>query len=246
MSRIAWIGCSALGALFVAASVACAQSARLRAISASVSPTPNERQSFMTSLVATPVGHHRVRLTWTGEPGTTSYIVLRAAVLRGPYVTLTPRGIQGTSFEANGIPATPMVFRVIALRGDHASDTTSAAYVTIPEPAAGSALLVAACQVRPPSTLSITWERTPDADLYAVRVINDAPPAPRTLVDIRTRGTRFTQSGLPAGRTLVRITAVYALPNFPAVGDTARYTRNAPVSRTGAALLPVSTPRSCD
>lgn len=239
---------AAIAAIVVVAGSARAQGAQhAAALDASAATlTRGARESFMTSLVATPAGTHAVRLRWSGEPGAERYEVLRAATLRGPWVNITPAGIRGDGVAARALPGIPLVFRVVAVRGGE-RDTTSVAYVTVRKPARGTAGAprMLECAARAPSSLALTWAGDLDADLYLVQLFNDAPPAPRTLLSVRTADTTFVQTGLPAGRTIARVTAVYALPDFPAPGDTAVYARDDAAFATGAVSFPIVRSQSC-
>lgn len=238
----------AIATVALAARAVRAQDARRAAALDATTPTLTRgaRERFMTSLVATPAGTHAVRLRWGAEPGAERYEVLRAPTLRGPYVNLTPAGVHAAGFAARALPGVPLVFRVVAVRGGE-RDTTSVAYVTVPKPARGgvTALRIRACDGGAPSSLRLTWAGDPDADLYVVQLFNDAPPAPRTLLSVRTADTTFEQTGLPAGRTIARITAIYALPDFPAPGDTAVYAREDAAPAAGAVTFPVTRSQPC-
>lgn len=203
-----------------------------------------DRERFLVGLVATSAAGRRVTLVWPVEAGAERYHVLRGARLFGPWVDLTPRGVRATSFETQGAPGIAMVFRVVASRAHERPDTTSAAYVT-PERRVAVGPHVLACTAHAPSSLRAAWSRDPEADLYAVELYNDAPPAPNRIAAVRTRDTTFAQSGLPAGRTLLRVRALYTLADFPATGDTSVFTSEAPAGESADVTFPITRSRAC-
>lgn len=274
MVRIASVGLAA-GALTVIATMGAAQrppaarAAPPTVVRAAVAdPASAQRQAFERGLKVTVLGAYPQQfgasLDWSPYPGVVSYRVLRyarydsahASANSTPVASVIPPG-AGTHIGVDVIPGISAWFRVVAVAGGQALDTTGAAYLWLNGvPQSDLPYPMLTCRFTPPGTLQLSWQAVPHASRYEVVIRRwhrpgDAPgesSASGGIIQDLTIDTlvgpapTFTRSGLfpyslggravPEALLNADVRARFELRDYPAAGQTFGFVGPASIPQT--------------
>jgi hypothetical protein len=233
------------------------------AASALAAQGPNTA-AFRSGLVAVAASSQKnfplqtIALHWPSYSAEKRYRVLRSASPGGPW--FADHEVLGVIDTVRRLPPNvPVYIRVVALHQASAerwvaADTTNATLTVTPQSVVvatgngpgGGWYALGHCDVAPPSTLRMSWNRTPDANGYRLRPtlwsVNGAGSGSTftILQDILVRDTVLIQTNVPAGTYKYALAAQYDIANWPGAGQT--LTVFGPTLLTFGAIIAASPP----